>query len=83
MESVVGLWRPPPIWFPGAFRMWRRDALLYKHTFKLNIVPNFFEPVSLLCCRWAWASAPYVAGSRPTVYLRPWVAPGLVRGERR
>jgi lipooligosaccharide transport system permease protein len=48
MEAVARLWHPPPVWFPGALRMWKRDALLYKRSWKRNVLPNFFEPLLYL-----------------------------------
>jgi lipooligosaccharide transport system permease protein len=48
MEAVLRLWRPPPVWLPGTVRMWKRDALLYKRSWKRNVLPNFFEPLLYL-----------------------------------
>jgi lipooligosaccharide transport system permease protein len=48
MSAVLSLWRPPPVWLPGMVRMWKRDALLYKRSWKRNVLPNFFEPVLYL-----------------------------------
>jgi lipooligosaccharide transport system permease protein len=33
---------------PHALAVWRRDAAMYRRTWKLNILPNFFEPVFYL-----------------------------------
>ena len=48
MTAALRLWRPPTVWFPGVFRMWQRDALLYKRSWKRNVLPNFFEPLLYL-----------------------------------
>lgn len=58
----------------GAARVWFRNLTIYKHTFKLNIVPNFFEPVFYLLSMGVGLGA-YVAGVADS-YLA-WVAPGL------
>jgi lipooligosaccharide transport system permease protein len=47
LPSRVGLalaYRRPDVSLPSAFRLWRRNALSYSHTWKMNILPNFFEP---------------------------------------
>ena len=33
---------------PYAFAVWRRNAAMYRRTWKWNILPNFFEPVFYL-----------------------------------
>jgi lipooligosaccharide transport system permease protein len=33
---------------PHALAVWRRDAAMYRRTWKLNLLPNFFEPVFYL-----------------------------------
>jgi lipooligosaccharide transport system permease protein len=58
----------------GAARVWFRNLTIYRHTFKLNIVPNFFEPVFYLLSMGVGLGA-YVAGVADS-YLA-WVAPGL------
>ncbi|MDQ4005737.1 MAG: ABC transporter permease [Actinomycetota bacterium] len=32
----------------SAWRLWQRNAAIYRRTYKLNIIPNFFEPVLYL-----------------------------------
>lgn len=59
----------------GAARIWLRNATIYRRTFKLNIVPNFFEPVFYLLSMGVGLGA-YVAGVADS-YLA-WVAPGLL-----
>jgi len=58
----------------GVARVWYRNLTIYKHTFKRNIVPNFFEPVFYLLSMGVGLGA-YVAGVADS-YLA-WVAPGL------
>jgi lipooligosaccharide transport system permease protein len=58
----------------GAARVWFRNLTIYRHTFRLNIVPNFFEPVFYLLSMGVGLGA-YVAGVADS-YLA-WVAPGL------
>jgi lipooligosaccharide transport system permease protein len=59
----------------GAARVWFRNMTIYRHTFKRNIVPNFFEPVFYLLSMGVGLGA-YVAGVADS-YLA-WVAPGLL-----
>ena len=33
---------------PHALAVWRRNAAMYRRTWWLNILPNFFEPVLYL-----------------------------------
>ena len=46
--AALRLWRPPPVWPPGMVRMWKRDLLLYRRSWKRNVLPNFFEPLLYL-----------------------------------
>ena len=34
--------------WPHAFAVWRRSASMYRRTWKLTLLPNFFEPVFYL-----------------------------------
>ena len=36
------------IWWTGVCSIWWRNALMYSKTWKLNLLPNFFEPVFFL-----------------------------------
>jgi len=62
---------------PGyAFSVWRRNFALYRRTWKLNLLPNFFEPLLYLLSIGIGVGA-YVSqmgGTRYVVFL----APGLV-----
>ena len=58
----------------GVAMVWFRNLTIYRHTFKRNILPNFFEPVFYLLSMGVGLGA-YVAGVADS-YLA-WVAPGL------
>jgi len=64
-----------PLTVSGAARVWLRNFTVYRHTFKFNILPNFFEPVFYLLSMGIGLGA-YVAGVADS-YLA-WVAPGLL-----
>ena len=38
------LFRLPDVRFRSAWRLWERNAAIYRKTYKLNLLPNFFEP---------------------------------------
>jgi lipooligosaccharide transport system permease protein len=40
--------RIPDVSFLSASRLWRRNLLAYSHSWKMNILPNFFEPILYL-----------------------------------
>jgi lipooligosaccharide transport system permease protein len=61
---------------PHALSVWRRNAAMYRRTWKLNILPNFFEPVFYLMAIGIGVGA-YInqmGGMSYTAFL----APGLV-----
>src|SRR3989338_1332842 len=45
-RTLIG--RMQNIYFKSAMSVWWRNAIMYSRTWKLNILPNFFEPVFLL-----------------------------------
>jgi lipooligosaccharide transport system permease protein len=47
-EGVLALLRPPSVSPRRARRMWERDLTLYRRSWKLNVLPNFFEPILYL-----------------------------------
>ena len=47
-RRLLSLWRWPDVSWPQAFRMWQRDALLFRRGWRLFVLPNFFEPVLYL-----------------------------------
>jgi lipooligosaccharide transport system permease protein len=61
---------------PYALAVWRRNAVMYKRTWKWNILPNFFEPVLYLFSIGIGVGA-YVSQMGGTSYIA-FLAPGLV-----
>ena len=61
---------------PYALAVWRRNAAMYKKTWKWNILPNFFEPVFYLFSIGLGVGA-YISQMGGTSYLA-FIAPGLV-----
>ncbi len=61
---------------PYALAVWRRNAAMYKKTWKWNILPNFFEPVFYLFSIGVGVGA-YISEIGGTSYLA-FLAPGLV-----
>jgi lipooligosaccharide transport system permease protein len=61
---------------PHALAVWRRDAAMYRRTWKLNILPNFFEPVFYLLSIGLGVGA-YINEMGGSSYLA-FLAPGLV-----
>jgi lipooligosaccharide transport system permease protein len=61
---------------PYALAVWRRNAAMYKRTWKWNILPNFFEPVFYLFSIGVGVGG-YISEMGGTSYLA-FLAPGLV-----
>jgi lipooligosaccharide transport system permease protein len=61
---------------PYAFAVWRRNAAMYRRTWKWNILPNFFEPVFYLFSIGIGVGS-YVSEIGGTSYIA-FLAPGLV-----
>jgi len=61
---------------PYALAVWRRNAAMYRRTWKWNILPNFFEPVFYLFSIGIGVGA-YVTQMGGTSYIA-FLAPGLV-----
>ena len=59
-----------------ACAVWQRNLTVYRHTYKLNLVPNFFEPVFYLLAMGVGLGS-YVALGSGEPYLH-FLAPGLV-----
>ncbi len=47
-RNPLGAWRWPDVSWPNAWRMWRRNATLFRRGWRLFVIPNFFEPVLYL-----------------------------------
>ena len=61
---------------PYALAVWRRNAVMYKRTWKWNILPNFFEPVLYLFSIGIGVGA-YISEIGGTSYVA-FLAPGLI-----
>jgi len=61
---------------PYALAVWRRNAAMYKRTWKWNILPNFFEPVLYLFSIGIGVGS-YITEIGGTSYIA-FLAPGLV-----
>ncbi len=59
-----------------ALAVWRRNFALYRRTWKLNLLPNFFEPVLYLMAMGIGVGA-YITEMGGTSYIA-FIAPGLV-----
>jgi lipooligosaccharide transport system permease protein len=59
-----------------AFAVWRRNAAMYRRTWMLNILPNFFEPVLYLAAMGIGVGN-YITQMGGTSYIA-FIAPGLV-----
>jgi lipooligosaccharide transport system permease protein len=62
--------------FPQARAVWRRNAAMYRRTWKLNVLPNFFEPVLYLLSIGIGVGS-YVTQMGGTSYVA-FLAPALV-----
>jgi lipooligosaccharide transport system permease protein len=70
------LLRVPDVKLSAAWRLWLRNAAIYRRTYKLNIVPNFFEPFLYLLAMGLGLGA-YLARIKGYRYI-DYIAPGLV-----
>src|SRR5262252_4364641 len=61
---------------PYAVAVWRRNASMYRRTWKWNILPNFFEPVFYLFSIGLGVGA-YISTMGGLPYIE-FIAPGLV-----
>jgi len=61
---------------PYALAVWRRNLALYRRTWKLNLLPNFFEPLLYLVSVGVGVGA-YISEMGGTSYVA-FLAPGLV-----
>ena len=59
-----------------ALAVWKRNAAMYRRTWTLNLLPNFFEPVFYLASIGIGVGA-YVSGMGGSSYIE-FLAPGLV-----
>lgn len=68
--------RRPDVRPRSAVRLWQRNATIYRRTYKLNILPNFFEPFLYLLAMGLGLGA-YLARIEGVEYI-DFIAPGLV-----
>ena len=68
--------RVPDVRLASAWRLWQRDAAIYRRTYKLNILPNFFEPFLYLLAMGLGLGA-YLSRIGGVPYI-DFIAPGLV-----
>jgi len=61
---------------PQALAVWRRNAAMYRRTWALNLLPNFFEPLLYLASIGIGVGS-YVSGMGGVSYVQ-FLAPGLV-----
>jgi lipooligosaccharide transport system permease protein len=68
--------RIPDVRLESAFRLWQRNASIYRRTYKMNLLPNFFEPVIYLLAM-GLGLGRYLSSVQGVKYI-DFIAPGLV-----
>jgi lipooligosaccharide transport system permease protein len=71
------LFRVPDVRFRSAWRFWERNAAIYRRTYKLNILPNFFEPLFFLVAMGIGLGG-YLGSRIAGFEYIDFIAPGLV-----
>jgi lipooligosaccharide transport system permease protein len=75
--AVLGLWKPPSVSLHGALRIWQRNLLLYKRSWLMNLLPNFFSPLLYLVSIGVGVGVyigTRIAGEEYVVFLAPALA---------
>jgi lipooligosaccharide transport system permease protein len=67
----------PDVWVRGAVHVWRRDLTVYGKTYRMNILPNFFEPLFYLLAMGFGLGAYVGSGMGGSSYLA-FITPGLI-----
>lgn len=67
---------PPDVRLRSALRLWQRNATIYRRTYKMNLLPNFFEPFLYLLAMGLGLGA-YLSQVEGIRYI-DFIAPGLV-----
>ena len=67
----------PDVRLRSAWRLWQRNASIYRRTYKLNILPNFFEPLFFLLAM-GFGLGGYVGSRIAGIEYLDFIAPGLV-----
>jgi lipooligosaccharide transport system permease protein len=70
------LFRVPHVRLRSAWRLWERNAAIYRKTYKMNLLPNFFEPFFYLLAMGLGLGA-YLSTIQGYRYI-DFIAPGLV-----
>ena len=70
------VFRVPDVRLRSAWHLWQRNASIYKRTYKMNILPNFFEPFFYLLAMGFGVGA-YLSHIQGVRYI-DFIAPGLV-----
>lgn len=76
LAASPGLLRAPDARPSSAWRLWQRNASIYRRTYRHNIIPNFFEPFLYLLAMGLGLGA-YLTRIRGVEYI-DFIAPGLV-----
>jgi lipooligosaccharide transport system permease protein len=69
------LFRIPDVRVRSAWRLWQRNAAIYRKTYKINILPNFFEPFFYLLAM-GFGLGAYLSRLEGFDYI-DYIAPGL------
>ncbi|MGH2706886.1 MAG: ABC transporter permease [Actinomycetota bacterium] len=73
---AAAILRRPQVSLRMAWRLWARNAFIYRRTYKLNILPNFFEPLLYLMAM-GFGLGAYLSRVNGVRYI-DFIAPGLV-----
>ena len=73
---MSALLRVPDVRLSHAWRLWKRNAVIYRRTYKMNLLPNFFEPFFYLLAMGLGLGA-YLTSVNGIPYI-DYIAPGLV-----
>ena len=74
--KAPSVFRVPDVRLRSAIRLWQRNAAIYRRTYKMNILPNFFEPFFYLLAMGLGLGA-YLSRIKGVDYI-DFIAPGLV-----
>jgi lipooligosaccharide transport system permease protein len=75
-QRAPSLLRRPDVRLESAVRLWQRNASIYRRTYKMNLLPNFFEPVFYLLAM-GLGLGRYLSSVQGVHYI-DFIAPGLV-----
>jgi lipooligosaccharide transport system permease protein len=78
LPSPIGLrgaYRLPDVNLKSSFRLWQRNVTAYSHSWKMNILPNFFEPIFFLLAI-GFGLGTFIDEIKGVEYAR-YIAPGL------